>query len=67
MRARTSRVYLHCCLRLRTAAQRPHEPFWVPGAGHNNLVEVAGDAYFIQLKAFLAALKAGEAAAEAPA
>ena len=25
-------------------AQQAHEPFWVAGAGHNDLLEVAGDA-----------------------
>ena len=37
-------------------AQQAHEPFWVAGAGHNDLLEVAGDAFFVRLKAFLLAV-----------
>jgi len=34
-------------------------PYWVAGAGHNDLLEVAGEAFFVRLKAFL--LQVGKA------
>ena len=37
-------------------APQSYEPFWVNGAGHNDLLEVAGDAFFVRLKAFLRAV-----------
>ena len=37
-------------------APQSYEPFWVVGAGHNDLLEVAGDAFFVRLKAFLLAV-----------
>mmetsp|Transcript_1045 Transcript_1045/g.3109 ORF Transcript_1045/g.3109 Transcript_1045/m.3109 type:complete len:349 (+) Transcript_1045:236-1282(+) len=43
---------------LRDACKRPYAPYWVDGAGHNNLVEAAGDAYFVRLREFLLALEA---------
>lgn len=43
---------------LHEAAQDSRDPFWVERAGHNNLLEVAGDAYFERLAAFLASLDA---------
>ena len=37
-------------------APQSYEPFWVAGAGHNDLLEVAGEAFFVRLKAFLLAV-----------
>lgn len=41
---------------LYAAARDPHEPFWVAGAGHNNVVETAEAEYFKRLAAFFATL-----------
>ena len=38
---------------LHDAAKHKHDPFWVPGAGHNNVLETMEDLYFAKLHAFL--------------
>lgn len=43
--------------RLKSALTVPHAYFWVPGGGHNNLIEVAGENYWRVLQAFLDGLK----------
>ncbi|KAJ1447699.1 Alpha/Beta hydrolase protein [Pelagophyceae sp. CCMP2097] len=50
---------------LSAAARRPHAPFWVAGAGHNNIVETAKDEYFTRMRSFLDALHL-ESAQDAP-
>jgi len=51
---------------LHDAAKKPHEPpYWVEGAGHNNLLEAAGEEYFVKLGAFLDALAKAEKSAAA--
>ncbi len=39
-----------------TAVRSPKQCLWVPGAGHNNLQEMAGESYQIALKNFVALL-----------
>jgi pimeloyl-ACP methyl ester carboxylesterase len=46
--------------RLFARANEPKQRFWVEGAGHNDLVHVAGDAYWRTLRAFAATLPADE-------
>ena len=43
---------------LYAAACRPAPPFWVKGAGHNDVVEHSEEEYFRRVGAFLAALDA---------
>jgi len=38
---------------LHDAAKSKHEPFWVQGAGHNNVLETKEEDYFAKLHAFL--------------
>jgi abhydrolase domain-containing protein 17 len=38
--------------RLYEAAPGPKEAFWVPGAGHNDLLQRAGGAYYDALRRF---------------
>jgi fermentation-respiration switch protein FrsA (DUF1100 family) len=40
--------------RLYAAAPAPKDRLWVGGAGHNDLIETAGDAYWEALQKFLA-------------
>lgn len=42
------------------------EPWWVPDAGHNDIVILHRRAYFERLSAFVASLDAGSAVASAP-
>lgn len=42
--------------RLFEAAAGPKRCLWVPGAGHNNVISVAGDRYWRELDAFAASL-----------
>ena len=42
--------------RLYEAAAGPKRCLWVPGAGHNNVISVAGDRYWRELDAFAASL-----------
>ena len=42
--------------RLFEAAAGPKRCLWVPGAGHNNVISVAGDRYWSELDAFAASL-----------
>ena len=42
--------------RLYEAASEPKRCLWVPGAGHNNVISVAGDRYWRELDAFAASL-----------
>ena len=42
---------------LYAAACRPAPPFWVKGAGHNDVVEHSEEEYFRRVGAFLAALE----------
>ncbi len=43
--------------RLKSALQVPHAHFWVAGAGHNNLIEIAGENYWQVIQAFLNGLE----------
>lgn len=38
---------------LHAVAKHPYQPFWVHGAGHNNILETAEDDYFRRIKDFL--------------
>ncbi len=49
--------------RLLAAARGPARALWVPGAGHNDLIEVAGERYWTALRDFSAACAAPGAAA----
>ncbi len=42
--------------RLFAAAPEPKRSFWVPGAGHNNVMSVAGESYWRELAEFAASL-----------
>ena len=37
-------------------AKISHAPYWVEGAGHNNLLEIANEDYFLRLADFLATI-----------
>ncbi|KAJ8598737.1 hypothetical protein CTAYLR_010671 [Chrysophaeum taylorii] len=43
---------------LHAAAKHPHDPFWVEGAGHNNILETAENDYFRRINRFLDAVVA---------
>lgn len=49
--------------KLLAAAGGPARSLWVPGAGHNNLIEVAGETYWKALREFSAACAAPDATA----
>ena len=42
---------------LHEAAKQPHPPFWVQGAGHNNVAEHAADEYYARLNGFVESLE----------
>ncbi len=48
--------------RLYAAALPPKRRLWVEGAGHNDLIEAAGDSYWDALREFLALPRPGPAA-----
>ena len=43
-----------------------YDPFFVDGAGHNNLLEIADETYFTKIHAFLDTLLAAPPAPPAP-
>jgi fermentation-respiration switch protein FrsA (DUF1100 family) len=43
--------------RLQSALRVPHAHFWISGAGHNNMIEIAGENYWQVIQAFLKGLE----------